>query len=111
MRSFLILVTAPLMLVAQTPAQPEHSGVTGSGHRIPVPSAVASHRTSPIVLDAKLDEPAWNAATPITSFTQVDPDEGKPATQRTEVRILYDDNAVYFGAKTAMGFGRDVRAS
>ncbi|HEY4304406.1 MAG TPA: DUF5916 domain-containing protein [Gemmatimonadaceae bacterium] len=69
------------------------------GHNVPVPVAVAAHRSGPIVLDAKLDEAAWNAATAITSFRQVDPDEGQSATERTEVRFLYDDDALYIGAK------------
>ncbi len=69
------------------------------GHTIAVPTAVAARRVGPIVLDAKLDEDAWKAATPITEFTQNDPEEGKPASQRTEVRFLYDDEALYIGAK------------
>ena len=91
---------AAASLSAQKPAE-VGSTLTGArfGHRVPVPSAVAARRVTPIVLDAKLDEPAWRAAAPITEFVQVDPDEGKPATQRTEVRILYDDNALYIGAK------------
>jgi len=59
------------------------------GHTVPVPTAIAALRNAPIVLDGKLDENAWQAATPITEFTQSDPDEGKPASQRTEVRFLY----------------------
>lgn len=35
----------------------------------------------------------------LTDFTQEDPDEGKPATERTEVRVLYDDAALYIGAQ------------
>ncbi|HEY4133160.1 MAG TPA: sugar-binding protein, partial [Gemmatimonadaceae bacterium] len=64
-----------------------------------MPSAHAVRRDGPIVLDAKLDEAAWAQAKPITEFKQVDPDEGKPASQRTEVRFLYDDDALYVGAK------------
>ena len=30
----------------------------------------------------------------MSDFTQQDPDEGKPATERTEIRILYDDTAL-----------------
>ena len=85
-------------MAAQNPAAPSATAQS-YGHRIPVPSAVAAHRTGPIVLDAKLDEAAWQAATPVTKFLQIDPDEGKPATQRTEVRFLYDDEALYIGAK------------
>ncbi len=69
------------------------------GHTLPVPSVTAVRRTGRIVLDAKLDEEAWTHASPITAFTQTDPDEGKPASQRTEVRFLYDDEALYVGAK------------
>jgi Domain of unknown function (DUF5916)/Carbohydrate family 9 binding domain-like len=72
---------------------------TSGGHTIPVPTAVAARRIGAIVLDAKLDEAAWKAATPITEFRQIDPDEGKPGTQRTEVRFLFDDDALYVGAK------------
>ena len=35
----------------------------------------------------------------MSDFTQVDPDEGKPATERTEVKVLYDDAALYVGAR------------
>lgn len=50
-------------------------------------------------LDGRLDEPIWQRATPITDFTQRDPDEGAPGTERTEVRIVYTDAAVYFGVR------------
>src|SRR5690348_12907070 len=69
------------------------------GHKVAVPSAMAVRRTSPIVLDAKLDEAAWQTAQPITDFKQIDPEEGKPASQRTEVRFLFDDDALYVGAR------------
>jgi hypothetical protein len=72
---------------------------TSDSHKVPVPSVTAARRTAAIVLDARLDEEAWKAAAPITEFRQVDPDEGKPATQRTEVRFLYDDDALYVGAR------------
>jgi hypothetical protein len=95
----IVAMLAPAVLAAQNPPEPRTSPGLAYGHRMPVPTAVAARRAGPIVLDAKLDELAWSAATPITAFTQVDPDEGKPATQRTEVRLLYDDDALYIGAK------------
>ncbi len=51
------------------------------------------------VIDGDLSDPAWKDAPEFTDFTQHDPDDGKPATQRTSVRIVYDDSAIYFGAK------------
>ncbi len=63
------------------------------------PTLHAVRATSPIVIDGDLSESAWQNAPEFTDFTQHDPEDGKPATLRTSVRILYDDNAIYFGAK------------
>ena len=49
-------------------------------------------------IDGRLDEDVWAAAEPLTDFVQADPFEGEPATERTEVRILFDEEAVYIGA-------------
>jgi hypothetical protein len=48
-------------------------------------------------VDGKLDDPAWQNVPEFTDFTQHDPDDTKPATLRTSVRIVYDDHAIYFG--------------
>lgn len=48
-------------------------------------------------LDGSLDDPMWLTATPITDFRQREPNEGQPATERTEVRILYTQREVFFG--------------
>ena len=50
-----------------------------------------------IVVDGNLDEPEWRLAQPATDFVQSDPRMGEPATERTEVRILYDDENLYLG--------------
>ena len=68
-------------------------------HPTPPPVAAAARRVGPIVIDGKLDEPDWQAAVPAKDFRQAQPDEGQPATQRTEVRFLYDDDAIYIGAR------------
>jgi hypothetical protein len=65
----------------------------------PAPVATAVPRSGPVTLDGVLDEPAWGAAQPATGFTQQEPDEGAPATERTEVRFLFDDEALYIGAR------------
>ncbi len=57
----------------------------------------AVRAAGPIALDGVLDEPAWNDAPMATHFIQNDPREGEPATYDTEVRVLYDDDALYFG--------------
>lgn len=50
-------------------------------------------------LDGRLDEPVWLQAQPATGFTQREPVEGAPATERTEVRILYTRQTLYVGAR------------
>ena len=44
-----------------------------------------------------LSDPAWADVPAATGFTQTQPDEGQPATERTEVRVLFDDDTIYFG--------------
>ena len=51
----------------------------------------------PPSVDGDLDEEAWRAATPLDGFTQREPQDGDPATESTEVRILQDSEAVYVG--------------
>lgn len=51
-----------------------------------------------IKLDGDLSEPEWKLAEPATDFIQRLPHTGKPATERTEVRILYDRHNIYVGA-------------
>ena len=59
---------------------------------------VQAHITAtPPQIDGILDDPAWSEATPATEFFQREPNEGAPATERTEVRILRDKNNLYLG--------------
>jgi Domain of unknown function (DUF5916)/Carbohydrate family 9 binding domain-like len=62
----------------------------------------AIRASSEIVLDGRLDEPAWTNAPVAKDFIQNDPREGDPATFDTEVKLLYDNDALYIGA-----FARD----
>ena len=50
-------------------------------------------------IDGRLDEPSWGTCTPDDRFVQTFPDEGKAPTERTEVRVLYDDRAIYVGIR------------
>ncbi len=49
------------------------------------------------IIDGKVDDDIWRRAKVITDFIQAERYEGEPATERTEVRILYDDRNVYVG--------------
>lgn len=52
---------------------------------------------SPILDGDVINDPAWQAATATGGFIQTTPDEGMPASQRTEVRVIYTAEAIYFG--------------
>src|SRR6266516_175020 len=64
-----------------------------------VPTVRAAPAGGPIHIDARLDEAAWAQAVPVTDFTQRDPHEGQPASERTEVRVLIGGDALYVGAR------------
>lgn len=60
-------------------------------------TAVRSERAPTI--DGRLDDPAWHQAAPAAGFVQIDPREGQPASESTLVWIVYDDAAIYVGAR------------
>jgi len=88
--ALLALFIAPSLATSQTTTRSQSD---------PRPVAQAALRQGEISIDGKIDEAAWAAATPITELSQSTPDEGKPASQRTEIRILYDASALYIAAR------------
>jgi len=52
---------------------------------------------SSINLDGKLNEPYWQQCEPAGDFIQQEPQDGAPATEKTEFKILMDDKNFYFG--------------
>jgi hypothetical protein len=66
------------------------------GHALPSPTATAARATGPIVIDGRFDEESWAHSQAITELIQRDPNEGQPATERTEIRILFDNRNLYF---------------
>jgi hypothetical protein len=83
-----VLALCPEPLAGAAP-QPSHGE--------PVVHAVRA--TAPIAIDGRLDEPAWRDAPVFGDFRQRDPDEGAPPTEPTELRLLYDDAALYVGVR------------
>ena len=62
-----------------------------------VPSVQAVRIATPPRLDGLVEEELWRSISPASGFVQQNPDEGAPATERTEVRIAFDDRNLYFG--------------
>jgi uncharacterized protein DUF5916/cellulose/xylan binding protein with CBM9 domain len=82
-------VTAPARAIEIETLQ-----ITSSDGRRTVTAVEAS---SPIVVDGALDEPAWQQAVPAGDFVQAEPHEGENATERTDVRLVFDRDALYLG--------------
>jgi hypothetical protein len=59
----------------------------------------AARATARPIIDGSLDDAAWNAAQPVSDFVQQEPDVNQPVSQPTEVRVLFDDAALYFGVR------------
>ena len=90
-------------------AGPDPVVYDGGAGQLEVPGPMVGE--ADIAVDGVLDEAAWADAPVLTGFTQFDPVEGVPATQRTEARVLLTDDAIYF-AVTAWDDAEDgIRAT
>jgi hypothetical protein len=87
----LALVAVPTVAAGQTGSAPQFDHASA-------PAATATRTRLPIEIDGRKVEDAWAGAMPITEFTQVEPNEWAPVSERTEVRILFDDYNLYIGA-------------
>ncbi len=61
------------------------------------PVLTASRAAGPIVVDGRLDEADWVRAAVAADFVQAEPRQGEPATEPTEVRVLFNDRFLYIG--------------
>jgi hypothetical protein len=66
----------------------------------PAPPPVRAVRASePIVIDGSLNESVWKVDNAVPGLLQADPQQGQPESERTEIRVVYDDDAIYIGAR------------
>ncbi len=63
------------------------------------PRLEAARREGEVTVDGSLDEEAWQGAPVATGFVQGEPEEGAEPVQPTEVRVLFDGEAIYVGAR------------
>jgi hypothetical protein len=78
---------------AQTPAAVGAPRTEAGGR----PSVTAVRAEAAPSIDGRLDDALWRTATLIDTFVQEEPIEGAPATEKTEVRVAYDRETLYFG--------------
>ena len=96
--ALLLLTATATSALAQTPDTLVGPAVATPATR-PTPTMRAVRRTGEVRTDGRLDEPAWQQAQPATEFTQSWPVADSPASERTEVRVLYDEAALYVGVR------------
>ena len=81
------LLVASLLLIVISPLKGQEA-----------PSAKTTITATPPAIDGVLNDEAWSEAPALSGFVQREPQEGHPVSQRTEVRILADGDALYVGA-------------
>ncbi|MBI4885479.1 MAG: carbohydrate binding family 9 domain-containing protein [Acidobacteria bacterium] len=84
----------PVPAALQQNGQATQASASGERRRV---QAVRLGDGDAIALDGRLDEPVWTRAVPASDFIQIDPDNGQPATEKTEVRIAFNADALYIG--------------
>ncbi|OFW37377.1 MAG: hypothetical protein A3J28_04320 [Acidobacteria bacterium RIFCSPLOWO2_12_FULL_60_22] len=110
LRKVLFLAPLGVLLLAAGPAYAQTSGRDGGGtHGKSTVRAVRS--ALPIVLDGNLDEPAWQEAPVSLGFTQRDPQEGEPSTEKTEFRLLYTATTLYIGVICYDSNAQEIQAT
>jgi len=107
-RALIFALSLTLFAISTQAQQPSSVSPQAIGMASPTPipqdskglRRIHAIRTAdPIKIDGLLDEPAWSSAQPATDFLQQQPNEGAPASERTEVRVLFDDKNIYFGIR------------
>lgn len=110
-RSALAMTSLSMLAITVSNAQTSKAPATIQTSSSSLPVAAATSVAGSISIDGKLDESAWSRATPITDFHQQQPKEGAAPSQRTEVRVLYDERALYIGARMYDSLGaKGIRA-
>ena len=89
-----MLIIAALFQIA--PA--DSTALTHANGRVPRAATAVFAERAPNV-DGKLDDPVWQTARPERGFRRDSPSDGNPAAQDSEIRIVYDQDALYVGAR------------
>ena len=90
------VVVVGLVRIGPAFAQGSPGVATAAVAAFPSVVAVAAEGTPSLDGDV-LGDPAWANAVPVTGFRQTAPDDGEAASERTEVRIIFTEDTIYFG--------------
>jgi len=90
-----VFLSIALGATAASAADPPLRRLDSEGNPVLSPMRTAG----PVVIDGRLTERVWADAEALGQLKQRDPNEGQPETERTEIRIAFDDDALYVGAR------------
>ncbi len=94
----LFLAVACLAAAIPADAQPASGGQPPGAPAVSRRATVTKVNSDPVV-DGHLDEAVWSQAAPISDFRMIEPREGLPATEPTEVRMIYTSSTLYVGVE------------
>jgi hypothetical protein len=97
------VITSSSLLLALVIAQSAEARAQTPAPQSNEPRAEARVAHAPVIsskptIDGRLDDPAWQSVAPLAGFIQRELHEGQPVTERTEVRVITDGEAIYVGA-------------
>src|SRR6266851_7251352 len=117
----LVLALSINSFAVVTQAQQSSTTVNPQATATPTPTPLLQNSTGPrrihairttdtIKIDGLLDETPWSLAQAATEFLQQQPTEGAPASERTEVRVLFDDKNIYLGIRAFDSDAKHINA-
>jgi hypothetical protein len=95
----LFLVCGPISARAASAPAPPH------------PPVQAARATGAMRCDGVLDEPSWSTAQSVTALYQQTPDQGAAATMKSEFKVLFDEAALYIGARLYDAHPESIQAN
>lgn len=98
------------LLVSVLPFRPGIGQESASNQASPPRQAQATRLVGSVDVDGRLVESVWAGARWTSGFVQKDPAEGSPASTVTEVAFVFDDDALYVGARMHSAGRADIRA-
>ena len=90
-----LMPSAPVAAMSPAAARAVAAPTQSADGRLQV---TAQRATTPPRIDGSLDDDVWQRAPIVGGFTQSEPEDGRPATEATEVQVAYDDRAIYIAA-------------
>jgi hypothetical protein len=96
-----------LTLALLIPSSPHAAALEAPPH----PPIQAARASAAMRCDGVLDEPSWSQVAPATTLYQQTPSQGTPATMKSEFRVLFDDEAIYIGARLYDAHPESIQAN